>query len=626
MVRRWSCLSLSARVRITAVGFAAVTIALVALLMASAVGLRVAIPGPLRTSHAPLSERCDACHTKSPSALQSLRHGFASTDLALAQSAKCTVCHDLGENPMRVHGWSAQRLKIIHNRAAEHATDAVAPLTRESPEANSVAIGPDGRIACAMCHREHGGRQATLATLSDSQCQTCHTNRFAGFGDGHPPFTDYPHMGRTRLIFSHSTHISKHFTEDKMGTAPDACTDCHVPAPDGRSMLVRGFDQSCASCHEPEIRGSAQVDHLGLPFLALPSLDTQTLRDAGVAIGDWPADASDTETPITPFMSWLLSNDPSVGDDLSDLSEVDLLDLTDASEAQLAAVGRVAWAVKQLFLELQSDGHAALRARLEVGTRHPIDDARAAALLGQLPGEVIRAAIQTWLPDLEGDVARQGALAPRMPDEPDERADADELALDPRRETWVSAGGWYRQDLDFSIRYRPGGHADAFLHAWLDLAGQFSQATDTEPPGQIFALLSDPDAVGLCTKCHRVDADPRSALLVNWKSNAGSVSADDVTTFAHATHFPMIGDRGCLTCHTLSRDNEDPPSTFDQRDRTSFVSQFRQMTLSTCTQCHTQRKASVQCLTCHYYHARASSIALPSAPLIDAADKDPQRH
>ncbi len=608
----------------TAVAFAAVTIALVVLLMASAAGPRAVIPGPLHTSHAPLTERCEACHTRSPSAVQSLRHGFVSTDLALLQSEKCTECHDLGGNPMHVHGWSARRLMGAYKRAVRNARSTHAPRPQGSQVANSVAIDPEGKIACAMCHREHTGRHATLTTLSDSQCQTCHTNRFAGFDKGHPPFTHYPHLSRTRLIFSHRAHIRKHFAADRTGTAPNTCTDCHVPASNGRYMLMRGFDQSCASCHEAEIRGSTQVDKLGLPFLALPSLDTQTLRDAGVAIGDWPADASDTETPITPFMLWLLSNDPSVRNDLSGLSEVNLLDLTDASEEQLAAGGRIAWAVKKLFLDIQSDGHAALRARLEVAARQPIDDARAAALLGQLPGEELRAAVQTWLPDLDGKVTRIGATTQPMPDEPDEPDGADDLALDLRREMWVSAGGWYRQDMDFSIRYRPGGHADSFLRAWLDLAGQASPSTGTQPPGQIFALLSDPNAVGLCTKCHRVDVDARGALLVNWKGNSGSLSARDVTIFSHATHFPMLGGRGCLTCHTLNRDNKHDLLPLDHPGRSPIVSEFRQMTSSTCTQCHTRRKASVQCLTCHNYHARTSSIALPNAPLIEPSRRKHQ--
>ncbi|MDP7349334.1 MAG: hypothetical protein QF735_13910, partial [Phycisphaeraceae bacterium] len=216
-----------------------------------------------------------------------------------------------------------------------------------------------------MCHREHLGVEAALATLSNTQCQSCHTSQFAGFDNGHPPFTSYPHRRPARLVFSHRTHIGKHFDEDTTGTAPDVCTACHAPSDDGRDMRVNGFDHDCGSCHQKQIRGPAQVDELGVAFLVLPSLDTDTLRNAGVVIGGWPADSAYTETAITPFMHWMLSHDPTVRHDLSVLRDVNPLDLTGASQEQLSAVGRVAWAVKRLFLAIESGGHTALRARVE---------------------------------------------------------------------------------------------------------------------------------------------------------------------------------------------------------------------------------------------------------------------
>ena len=39
-------------------------------------------------------------------------------------------------------------------------------------------------------------------------------------------------------------------------------------------------------------------------------------------------------------------------------------------------------------------------------------------------------------------------------------------------EEWVAAGGWYRPQESLSLFYRPVGHADPFLVAWLNTAGQ----------------------------------------------------------------------------------------------------------------------------------------------------------
>ena len=35
-------------------------------------------------------------------------------------------------------------------------------------------------------------------------------------------------------------------------------------------------------------------------------------------------------------------------------------------------------------------------------------------------------------------------------------------------------GGWYRQDSDFVLLYRPTGHADPFVCAWLEFTAQAS--------------------------------------------------------------------------------------------------------------------------------------------------------
>ena len=60
----------------------------------------------------------------------------------------------------------------------------------------------------------------------------------------------------------------------------------------------------------------------------------------------------------------------------------------------------------------------------------------------------------------EGEDKKKAAGAKEAEPEP-------ELAVD--AETWTEFGGWYRQD--YSILYKPRGHKDEFMKAWLDFSG-----------------------------------------------------------------------------------------------------------------------------------------------------------
>ena len=78
-------------------------------------------------------------------------------------------------------------------------------------------------------------------------------------------------------------------------------------------------------------------------------------------------------------------------------------------------------------------------------------------------------------------------------------------------EARVAEGGWYRRDETYTLYYRPSGHADEFLTAWLE-----TSASDNLPAAQaIFTQLSAPQAPGACMKCHTVDRVGNTSL-VNW--------------------------------------------------------------------------------------------------------------
>ena len=213
-----------------------------------------------------------------------------------------------------------------------------------------------GQLACSTCHQEHHGKDFNIAHLSEQQCQVCHSVQFASLANGHPEFASYPYQRRTRIYFDHASHLQEHFPAAKE-KAPTSCQACHVPAVSGGKMVVNNFEQSCSACHADNIRKSSPV-----AFFRVPGIDVGSLSKAGISIGQWPKDADDK---ITPFMELLLGSDTPGGQALAALKGKDLLDLSGASREQLAAAGKLAWAVKELLFDFEVEGQPFLLKRLQ---------------------------------------------------------------------------------------------------------------------------------------------------------------------------------------------------------------------------------------------------------------------
>ena len=178
----------------------------------------------------------------------------------------------------------------------------------------------------------------------------------------------------------------------------------------------------------------------------------------------------------------------------------------------------------------------------------------------------------------------------------------------------VATGGWYRQDETLTLHYRPGGHADGFLRAWLG-----GTAGRPEPSAQkIFAQLSDSNAPGACLKCHSVD-QTATTTLVNWRTSRPEVGARSFTRFQHSAHFSLMGDQGCMTCHTFAVGADYAGSFGANRDPAIFRSNFAPMSMASCTNCHQPARSGESCQQCHNYHTgemqilRAQAAALPPA-------------
>jgi hypothetical protein len=167
-------------------------------------------------------------------------------------------------------------------------------------------------------------------------------------------------------------------------------------------------------------------------------------------------------------------------------------------------------------------------------------------------------------------------------------------------EDWNLAGGWYRDD--FTLRYRPTGHADGFIFAWLNLTGEL--AGKLPESARVFENLASPKAPGLCVKCHSVDqvkATETKQFLVNWQAYKPEDGLKTSIHFSHSAHFSLLGDKGCLTCH-IRDDEADYAAGFKDRNPATYKANFKPLPRQVCAECHTSAKAGDKCLTCHNYH------------------------
>jgi hypothetical protein len=230
-------------------------------------------------------------------------------------------------------------------------------------------------------------------------------------------------------------------------------------------------------------------------------------------------------------------------------------------------------------------------------------------------------------------------------------------------ESWAEYGGWYRQD--HAIYYRPVGHKDKFIYAWLYLTGPRSPRGDGSPLASVFDYLTDNEAQGSCTKCHSVDDIQGSGRLVNFSPLSVAAKQGRFTTFTHEPHFGIVEQRtgkqegrGCLACHSLAEGPSkasqsvatdaaaaaetvsaasaaapsgapsssgvaaDPTEqekagtpylkSYAQGNPHQFVSGFGSVKEDLCRTCHTATKARQDCLLCHKYHVNGVTTPIMS--------------
>ena len=331
-------------------------------------------PGPLTTHHAQVihrdqwQQRCSTCHPgANDSSLGWIGRAAGLTnpsvtadELHVTQSSLCLNCHETLKadlrSPLLAHGLSAELLET-----SQRSTNANQSSIRQvSIDPNKLANESDGSLACTVCHQEHHGANHDLLAMSDSRCQSCHQQQFQGFATDHPKFTDWPLTGSTRIAFSHRSHQGTHFL--KANQAFD-CRVCHQEDSRGDLTARPTYQQACGSCHDAELRESFTQ---GISLASLPSIDENSLTEAGLPTYEWPAQArNDFDGQLPALLKILLAADPTAAKTMASLGEdFSFFDIDPDNAEQVAKAVEIMAAIRTLLDEIQEEGHDAIGYRL----------------------------------------------------------------------------------------------------------------------------------------------------------------------------------------------------------------------------------------------------------------------
>jgi hypothetical protein len=649
----------------------ALTAGALLLLFSSALRRKWVDPGALTNAHATSAAKCSDCHSVDLANHPSIAAIGSPEKRALADSALCLNCHSLGHHPLNPHGAAPRSLVALRQDLLKNSGSTNRPfLLRVSRKLNGLDAH-SGEIACLTCHQEHRGRNFDLNRLSNAQCQTCHAVQFASFERGHPEFFQYPYRRRTRIFFDHNSHFHQHFPDKKdkaPGSCQDchvadpsgrfmevknfdiSCAACHSSQIRGEGMTVKGIAFFTVPGLDVETLNAKGIsvgewpkfaDGKITPFMELLLNRQPVMRKAlqelrGVDLLDLRK-AAPGQIAAAEQLAWgvknLLFNLIVEGQDYL-LTQVESQMSLAGGPTSRGLAGEISPAVliaaqkdwmPNLFTEVANYRKGLKPALPQRPASTPQPSATPSprkpagegeSLLGGensvSEGDLLAASPTPAKAESKSEDLTGGELLAPSGKEPTPAATATPPAastpppVEPKpAEEWAAAGGWYRPKESFTIFYRPSGHADAFLVAWLTTAAQMAQSDSGF--SDVFQRLVDPQAPGVCMKCHTADKNGNT-ITVNWLPAHLEPNAHPFTAFKHTAHFSLIGDKGCQTCHSLNPNSSYPKyfardsGSLANHDPHRFQSNFKPLAKALCAECHKPRVAGDGCLLCHQYH------------------------
>ena len=545
-------------------------------------------PGELSVHHAQLLQRngstksCASCHAAGDQTFGQWFQHATRADLAQpSQTELCLECH---------------QKQIAQSKAMwAHNIDPQILLANSDPSVRR-HLDPTQELACSTCHREHHGATHDLTLMSDNACQACHEKQYHSFATDHPEFDNWPTRRRTQIAFDHGAHQVKHFPKEKQEFA---CATCHVQGRDGAFQRTLDYETTCAKCHDSKIEASWDA---GIAMFSLPMIEVETLRSAGHDIGQWPEQASDEfDGALPPITKLLLVADDQAEAALATLgADFDFFDVDPEDSEQLQAAGEIVKATKRLLYDVSVLGQAALRARLETVLDRPLSKPEFSALTARLSPENLSVMTEQWLSRLLAEMegrSESGATPNGANSDKQNRKAALER---------VAAGGWLHDETTLSIRYRPTGHADPWMTAWIDVMTEATTGRHAKITKPLLKQMMAPTAAGLCGSCHSVDRlstnDPSDdRCVVQWFAKHVDDKPLSFTTFSHAPHLTQAELTDCQVCHQINS-LANVMATYLGDSPVEYENGFQPLTKQSCAECHTSRAAGDSCMQCHKYH------------------------
>ena len=169
--------------------------------------------GPISSNHATFSSDCSSCHTP--------MNGVSDEN--------CQDCHEKYGDDLGIYSFESHY------------------LYRSNDFSRLGATGDE--LACYSCHPEHNGKEASITTVSDAQCQTCH--EVSSFNKDHPEFhaVEQKTSDQSNLIFPHILHVNELRDREKIADIEKTCLYCHNADESGASFTPINFEQHCDACH-----------------------------------------------------------------------------------------------------------------------------------------------------------------------------------------------------------------------------------------------------------------------------------------------------------------------------------------------------------------------------------------
>ncbi|HIM44995.1 MAG TPA: hypothetical protein EYM34_01865, partial [Alphaproteobacteria bacterium] len=343
---------------------------------------------------------------------------------------------------------------------------------------------------CVMCHTEHKGENANIKVMSDSQCNVCHEQQISNFSTNHPPFSAaFPHDRRTSVQFDHSSHLSKHFTDQRyQERAPANCTSCHEVDTAARAVAPASFEKTCATCHSETIR-ERELVVLRLPEFEENLIDRDAVTEAcGPTLESWEL----LQENMAAMTEAIEAGDEVELAEEEEEEEYEAVSLEEGDPISAYLMGMTAddmesysEPMQEFIMRLVEEGPAPLAELVDEHAGANVSP----MLLSGLNTELVKRVACAWASNLEYEAPAENAL-----------------------------GGWHAEALE--LRYAPVGHADSVARAWIGFALASSVDEDDDNADNVEALheviLDRKEGIGACTKCHAISENEDGTSQAEW--------------------------------------------------------------------------------------------------------------